>query len=774
MKAYILWSLRQFYLLLFLPTQFEREIESRTPGQPKMPPMQRLDFILKMLPWILALLIFSQIITTDYASKELTVPLTLRELLQWSPTAVILLTIGAGITFGVAVGVATGVVLSLVPTVAYAIWANIGKRIASIVGPEVLWELWKDPWENISTGIAFGIVVGLGANMAVGMRARMAIGAALCILLGVYSVDIATGTRHIVAPFLTETRVVLLALPFLLTFLLMYFRLATYPIDVGLTAAAYFVAKRRSYWVEQAWRWCPITWNEVIWFPLPFASKLLVLFARHNREEGFQRIAFVATERKLQLHAAAVALSEVAINDLSVRSVPEMPNAMRKLEWPTELLVVLPNEVATSMPTFELIAQHVDQYLTLQSTTRKGEALSRALAWAKTLEDNLKAENAKSPSRLLQLANDWRRLLEDEHKTIHQKVAIPTKRETLNPFVFGNPVPETEHKIFTGRQDIVKQIEASVLGATRAPTLLLHGARRMGKTSILNQLPRLLGPNFAPTLVDCQNPAVTGSQATLLQYLSRAIAGGLQRRRVTVELLTIAALDREPLAVFDRWLEDIERKMSDVMCILICLDEYERLQSALEAGWGEGFLDYLRHIMQHRSRLALLFTGSHTFAELGPAWTDRLISARRLRVSFLTPSETRFLLIRPNPEFDMTYEKGAPEAIHYATNGQPFLTQAVAFELVQYLNEHRRKEALIEDVEVAIARALVSGGEYFANLWNEAGAEGQAILSALAKGEAPPDSPTAFGLLREQDVLNDDGKIAVPMVERWVRDNVGR
>ena len=52
----------------------------------------------------------------------------------------------------------------------------------------------------------------------------------------------------------------------------------------------------------------------------------------------------------------------------------------------------------------------------------------------------------------------------------------------------------------------------------------------MGKTSILKQLPRLLGPDFAPALVDCQNAAVTESVATLLRYLSRALSAGVQRR----------------------------------------------------------------------------------------------------------------------------------------------------------------------------------------------------------------------------------------------------
>jgi hypothetical protein len=67
-------------------------------------------------------------------------------------------------------------------------------------------------------------------------------------------------------------------------------------------------------------------------------------------------------------------------------------------------------------------------------------------------------------------------------------------------------------------------------------------------TLLLNQLPRLLGPDFAPAVVDCQDPAFTGSPATFLRYLSRAVTRGLPRRRVTVQPLTVATLAHEPFA----------------------------------------------------------------------------------------------------------------------------------------------------------------------------------------------------------------------------------
>ncbi len=72
----------------------------------------------------------------------------------------------------------------------------------------------------------------------------------------------------------------------------------------------------------------------------------------------------------------------------------------------------------------------------------------------------------------------------------------------------------------------------------------------------------------------------------------------------------------------------------------------------------------------------------------------------------------------------------------------------------------------------AIDAALESGAEYFANVWHDAGDDGRAILQSLVAGQPLPDSPRARNWLREQEVLGDDNRFLVPMVESWVRRRV--
>jgi TIR domain/AAA ATPase domain len=424
------------------------------------------------------------------------------------------------------------------------------------------------------------------------------------------------------------------------------------------------------------------------------------------------------------------------------------------------------------------IVRQSDQILRLQDPSRKLEATESALRSLADIQSGLLDQSGPIPAACGKVVARWADLLtaarEDAQAAVEQTRAIE------NPFVFGNPVHPLADGLFTGRRDIALEIEQNILRAAQTPTLLLYGQRRMGKTSILNQLPTLLGPGFLPVTVDCQAPATGESQAALLRHVTRCLSSALnQRLGITpddaharqakgAEPLPLDALQSDPYSVFEDWLDSYQKRLATDTHLLVCLDEFERLNTAVAAGWGGRFLDALRHWLQHRPNFALMFIGSHTFEQLGPAWTDRFLSARRLKVSFLGAADVRKLLTQPTPTFNLQYAPGALEAIMAATHGQPFLTQALASELVHHMNSEHRKLANEKDVETAIGDALERSAEYFADLWFSRSDQERELLREVARGSPQAPNPVAR-VLRDYDVLDDNGNFAVPLVKRWVQ-----
>jgi hypothetical protein len=758
---YLGWSLRQLYLLVFWPTKYNRDTELSLQVQGRSRFGRCLAYFLLMSPWILLIgcglnflsgflfqLYLGPHLHFQWTNSWVGVALSLvLSVLLVGPVVAVVLNVAVGAALSVAFSALVGMTLGVPVGIAYGepLDISVGTAFGVMLGTTL----------GVAMGIAVTAAAGVSAWMAAGVGGLLfgAIVGPVGGLAGGFRVGVATGASA--------------GISFFLAFLLTYFRVLGYLVDVVLATVVYFAARWRPASALKLWRLHPLTWNEVIWLPLPFAGPMLSQLTRLDRKRALREIAFVAAQRPRHRAAAQDALIEVALDDLRAESVEEMAAVTERLQWTADPSLQLPARLTAALHNFDRTSQHAGQYLTLHSPYRQSHALDRAREDVERIQSQLIAAGGPTAARLLHAATEWDNLLRKEAEAFQSRVAgiigIP------NPFVVGSPVTEHQATVFAGRHDIVQQLEECMLGAHQALTILLHGPRRMGKTSILKQLPRLLGPDFAPALVDCQNPAITDSAAALLRYLTREISTGLRLRGYALEPLKAEQLQREPYATFDDWLDAVDLGIPHRLRVVLCLDEYENLQRIIDAGWGEAFLDALRHILQHRPKMVLIFIGAHTFSEQGAAWTRRFLSAQRVRVSFLTREEVIPLLTKPVPEFNMTYADGALDALVHATHGQPFLTQVVAFQLVELLNSQQRKMATPDDVEAAIDRALVRNSEYFESVWLEAGPEGQMVLRSVAHGQQVPAFSRACTLLREHDILTSNETFAVPMFERWVR-----
>jgi hypothetical protein len=553
---------------------------------------------------------------------------------------------------------------------------------------------------------------------------------------------------------------------------------------------AYFsaVGGRRS--VVKHLRMVPPFSDEIVWTPVPFLDRLLVRAFEEDTEAGLEALETVRSSFR-QGWAARRALPE--ITRIALRqcvTLEEIAEVVERITWLPEDLSPLGQDINELVPRLFRISRSVAVALESSSRHNRRLGLSAAADDLKTLNQSLTVWGGRGArARWEPVVAAWQRVL----AAALERSALTAKAGTLpNPYMIGRPLHRQDAAIFRGREALRDAVATSLLGQERV-TLVLYGPRRMGKTSFLQQLPNLLTGDVLPVFVDLQKPGPTRNASAFFYNLARAVTREARVYRVkvpTVERDTFR--NDDPFLVFEDWLEVTLRRLQGWR-LLLTLDEFEKLGEAVASGAvEEAVLDELRHLIQHQRQLTLLFAGVATLDELGPDFSSYFINTRALRMTYLLPDEAESLIRDPNPEvdFSLTYDDAVVCEILRLTHCQPALVQLLCSEIVEEVNARKILHATPDVLEVAIERALTSGGSfYFRNVWDEMTgtdeisiAAGKALLRQLAEADEPlpldldgADVATrrAVDRMVHLDVIEEiEGgyQFEVPLVKRWVAE----
>ena len=395
--------------------------------------------------------------------------------------------------------------------------------------------------------------------------------------------------------------------------------------------------------------------------------------------------------------------------------------------------------------------------------------------------------NPKAVQRWQPVIEHFQRLIDLELIEI-RKVA---QGEIINPFAFGNPLKPATMDVFRGRTKISDSLMRLILDRNR-PTLVLHGPRRFGKTSFLLNIPRLLPGQLVPIYLNLQDRSTISSEANFCNSFVRAFIkdGRSQNIKFPPEPSRKDFL-QDPFWTLRDWLDKALETTTlelDDRWILVTLDEAEKLGEAIEAGkLTTAIFDQLRDFIQHRDRLAFLFSGVQTPNELGPNWSNYFISTVPIEIGYLESEEAEDLLRNPISDFNFTYADGIVEEILRLTCCQPYLVQLMGWTLVNTANEQQVKHGDRQLLNDALPEALTNGEPYFDNLWQDFVAPkthlqlreaARDFLFDLADGDRPqtpePDLQPAIRHMVRYKVIEqfEDGtcQIQVPLVALWIRD----
>lgn len=299
-----------------------------------------------------------------------------------------------------------------------------------------------------------------------------------------------------------------------------------------------------------------------------------------------------------------------------------------------------------------------------------------------------------------------------------------------NPYIVGNPIKDS--KMFFGREEDFAYIKKGLSGSEQGGLIVLCGARRSGKTSVLFQiLAGRLGDEFVPVLIDMQSMAID-SDADFLDKLARAVVGAGAVSSVPSLQEFSPAQPETPHAAFENFIERVIDKIEGKKLVLT-FDEYELIETNIDAGIiSERVLNLLASLIEHYNVFAV-FTGSDHLEERNrDYWSLFLSKARQKRISFLHHRDTIRLITEPLAG-EVEYEEGVPERIAALTAGQPFYTQVLCRSIVDRLNDERKRVVSADDVQDVVDEVVENPLPQMIFHWNALADIDKLALSIIAE-----------------------------------------
>lgn len=386
------------------------------------------------------------------------------------------------------------------------------------------------------------------------------------------------------------------------------------------------------------------------------------------------------------------------------------------------------------------------------------------------------------PFSPIELLNRVRKLIELKryHKIFSR---LPNEKSIIeNPYVVGLPIQLKQKSLFKGRREVCETIVNAVSEKNR-PILVLTGPRRMGKTSLLLQLPNMIPLNITRIFIDCQKGRVTSSDASFFYFLAQSICSETKKyQKIELPPPERSWFYEAPFEAFDEWIENSAlARMKDTK-LFLTFDEFEKMEDAISNGnLSHTVLDELRHIVQHHEEIIILFSGVLKLEELNAEWSTHFINTRNLFIDYLTQSEAEELIRNPdfNIEFTLMYDDNVVEEILHHTHCHPYLVQLVCYAIIEKCNTCNVQHIDLDLFNSALDLSLERGEPYFRNIWNETvvGHQGQNLIKQIASEEIVSLLPDAkmqqknLDFLLRHDLIINEGNnysIKVPLIRRWI------
>ena len=328
-----------------------------------------------------------------------------------------------------------------------------------------------------------------------------------------------------------------------------------------------------------------------------------------------------------------------------------------------------------------------------------------------------------------------------------------------NPYIIGSVIDEPDK--FFGRQSLFDFIKYNLQQNT--PLILLYGQRRIGKSSVLKQIPQKISEDqFVFIDFDLQ-VFVGGNQKhpinQILHYLAQRIGEEIENSLTTIPITIPTAEDIEDdTTIFHGdFLTQIYNILGEKKLVLL-LDEFDVLSEVNNEGNVEFFRLINNWLSKWPERLFIIPVVGRHLKEL-PNLLSLLRESPYKEISFLDRDSAEMLITRP-AQGVVTYQPNAIEEILSLSAGHPYFTQLICHELFNLARERQIWTINAEDVKTIIDKAIETGEPGLAWFWDGLYPQAKVVFSAAAEAQhrEEQDDQVSYSpklLLRNYGILTD-------------------
>ncbi len=315
-----------------------------------------------------------------------------------------------------------------------------------------------------------------------------------------------------------------------------------------------------------------------------------------------------------------------------------------------------------------------------------------------------------------------------------------------NPYTAGNPIGEPAQ--FFGRQDIRNWV-IQELKNQNTNSLVLHGQRRIGKTSLLLYLQQTLPDDlFFPVYFDLQDQATQPLKEVLAELADMVAIK-------TVKKFSSIDFDDKGHVFRSEFLPSLYQELKDSCRPVFLIDELDVLDQEYEhmrlpeTAAAKSLYPFLTRTMSEDRRPAFIFTIGRSSDDLSDKKKNMLRIAASHLIWLLDRKSTEKLIRQAEKNNTLRFTAKAVERIINLTNRHPFLTQL----LCQRIWDQAYPETLdgipqidvsevgtlngipqidVSEVEDAVPDALKVGAQALEWLWSGLSLAEKIYLAALA------------------------------------------